>query len=88
VQYRSANFEPVPSTGFNENVANTIFGVVAAVVYAVVQSLLGRYAEIPAISTQFICKFASSMYRIVAYLRSSASSAACQFASSRLLHYS
>jgi uncharacterized membrane protein len=43
---------PVPSTGFAiETLANTIFlGVVAAVVYAVVQSLLGRYAEIPAIS--------------------------------------
>jgi uncharacterized membrane protein len=44
--------QPVPGTGFAiETLANTIFlGVVAAVVYAVVQSLLGRYAEIPAIS--------------------------------------
>lgn len=43
---------PVVSTGFAfETIANTIFlGVVVAVVYAVAQSLLGRYAEIPAIS--------------------------------------
>ena len=42
----------VPGTGFAiETVANTIFlGVVAAVGYSAVQSLLGRYAEIPAIS--------------------------------------
>ncbi|MEH2409831.1 Tic20 family protein [Nostoc sp.] len=42
----------VPGTGFTiETVANTIFlGVVAAVGYSVIQSLSGRYAEIPAIS--------------------------------------
>ncbi|MEH1888051.1 MAG: Tic20 family protein [Nostoc sp.] len=42
----------VPGTGFAiETVANTIFlGVVAAVGYSVIQSLSGRYAEIPAIS--------------------------------------
>lgn len=42
----------VPGTGFAiETVANTIFlGVVAAVGYSAVQSVLGRYAEIPAIS--------------------------------------
>ncbi|MCX7596970.1 MAG: hypothetical protein N2235_25140, partial [Fischerella sp.] len=34
-----------------QTVATTIFlGIVAAVVYSVIQSLLGRYAEIPAIS--------------------------------------
>ena len=43
---------PVPGADFAiETLANTFFlGVVAAVVYAVVQSLMGRYAEIPAIS--------------------------------------
>ena len=43
---------PVPGTSFAiETLSNTLFlGIVAAVVYAVVQSLLGRYAEIPAIS--------------------------------------
>jgi uncharacterized membrane protein len=43
---------PIPSAGFAiETLTNTLFlGIVAAVVYAVVQSLLGRYAEIPAIS--------------------------------------
>lgn len=43
---------PVPGAGFAiETLANTLFlGIVAAVVYAVAQSLLGRYAEIPAIS--------------------------------------
>ena len=43
---------PIPSAGFAiETLTNTLFlGMVAAVVYAVVQSLLGRYAEIPAIS--------------------------------------
>lgn len=43
---------PVPGTGFAiETIFNTIFlGVVAAVAYAVIQTLLGRYAEIPAIS--------------------------------------
>lgn len=43
---------PVPGTTFAiATLANTIFlGVVVAAVYAVVQSLLGRYAEIPAIS--------------------------------------
>jgi uncharacterized membrane protein len=42
----------IPNTGFAiETIANTIFlGIVAAVVYSVAQSLLGRYAEIPAIS--------------------------------------
>ncbi|MBD2346181.1 Tic20 family protein [Anabaena subtropica] len=42
----------VPGTGFAvETIANTIFiGIIAAVVYSVAQSLLGRYAEIPAIS--------------------------------------
>ncbi|AFZ25363.1 Chloroplast import component protein (Tic20) [Cylindrospermum stagnale PCC 7417] len=43
---------PIPGAGFAiETVANTIFlGVVASVVYSVIQSLSGRYAEIPAIS--------------------------------------
>ncbi|MBW4612118.1 MAG: hypothetical protein KME21_02345 [Desmonostoc vinosum HA7617-LM4] len=43
---------PVPGAGFAiETLASTIFlGIVAAVVYSVVQSLIGRYAEIPAIS--------------------------------------
>ena len=43
---------PIPSIEFAiETLLNTIFlGVVVAVVYAVAQSLLGRYAEIPAIS--------------------------------------
>ncbi len=43
---------PIPGSAFAiETVSSTIFlGIVAAVVYAVVQSLLGRYAEIPAIS--------------------------------------
>lgn len=43
---------PVPGTTFAiATLANTIFlGVVAAAAYAVVQSSLGRYAEIPAIS--------------------------------------
>ncbi|MFN6514777.1 MAG: Tic20 family protein [Nostoc sp. CreGUA01] len=42
----------VPGTGFAiETVANTIFlGVVVGVGYSVIQSLIGRYAEIPAIS--------------------------------------
>jgi uncharacterized membrane protein len=42
----------VPGTGFAiETVANTIFlGVVVAVGYSVIQSVIGRYAEIPAIS--------------------------------------
>ncbi|WP_298906534.1 Tic20 family protein [uncultured Nostoc sp.] len=42
----------VPGTSFAiETVANTIFlGIVAAVGYSVIQSLSGRYAEIPAIS--------------------------------------
>ncbi|MFN6560601.1 MAG: Tic20 family protein [Nostoc sp. ChiSLP01] len=42
----------VPGTSFAiETVANTIFlGVVVAVGYSVIQSLIGRYAEIPAIS--------------------------------------
>lgn len=42
----------VPGTGFAvETIANTIFiGIIAAVVYSVANSLLGRYAEIPAIS--------------------------------------
>ena len=43
---------PIPGTGFAiQTLANTIFlGIVVAVVYAVAQTLLGRYAEIPAIS--------------------------------------
>lgn len=43
---------PVPGAGFAiETLTNTLFlGMVAAVAYAVAQSLLGRYAEIPAIS--------------------------------------
>lgn len=43
---------PVPGTGFAvETLANTLFlGVVVAVAYSVIQSSLGRYAEIPAIS--------------------------------------
>lgn len=43
---------PIPGIEFAiETLANTIFlGVVVAVIYAFAQSLLGRYAEIPAIS--------------------------------------
>lgn len=43
---------PIPGTGFAiETLANTIFlGIVASVAYSVFQSLMGRYAEIPAIS--------------------------------------
>lgn len=43
---------PVPGAGFAiETLTNTLFlGIVAAVVYAIAKSLLGRYAEIPAIS--------------------------------------
>ena len=43
---------PVPGSNFAiETLANTIFiGLIAAVVYSVAQSLMGRYAEIPAIS--------------------------------------
>ncbi|MEA5575016.1 Tic20 family protein [Anabaena sp. UHCC 0451] len=43
---------PVPGASFAiETLANTIFlGIVVAVVYSVFQSLMGRYAEIPAIS--------------------------------------
>lgn len=43
---------PLPGTGFAvEILSNTIFlGLIAAVGYAVVQSAIGRYAEIPAIS--------------------------------------
>lgn len=42
----------IPGAGFAyQTLSNTIFlGIVAAVVYSVVQSLRGRYAEIPAIS--------------------------------------
>ncbi|MDB9337808.1 MULTISPECIES: Tic20 family protein [Cyanophyceae] len=42
----------IPGAGFAlETISNTIFiGIVAAVVYSVAQSVLGRYAEIPAIS--------------------------------------
>ncbi|NDJ24543.1 hypothetical protein GS682_23450 [Nostoc sp. B(2019)] len=42
----------VPSSGFAiQTLYTTIFiGVVAAVAYSVIQSLLGRYAEIPAVS--------------------------------------
>jgi uncharacterized membrane protein len=44
--------KPVPGAGFTiETLANTIFlGILAAVVYSVFQSLMGKYAEIPAIS--------------------------------------
>ncbi len=43
---------PVPGVEFAlETLTNTLFlGIVAAFVYSVAQSLLGRYAEIPAIS--------------------------------------
>ncbi|MBH8571569.1 hypothetical protein I8752_00710 [Nostocaceae cyanobacterium CENA369] len=43
---------PIPGASFAiETVANTIFlGIVGAVVYSVIQSIIGRYAEIPAIS--------------------------------------
>ncbi|PPS44764.1 Tic20 family protein [Chroococcidiopsis sp. TS-821] len=43
---------PIPGTTFAiATIANTIFlGVFIAAAYAVIQSLLGRYAEIPAIS--------------------------------------
>lgn len=43
---------PVPGTTFViETLANTIFiGLVVAVVYSVAQTIMGRYAEIPAIS--------------------------------------
>ncbi|HCF27484.1 MAG TPA: hypothetical protein DEV81_09870 [Cyanobacteria bacterium UBA11049] len=42
----------IPGAGFAyQTLSNTIFlGIVVAVVYSVVQSLRGRYAEIPAIS--------------------------------------
>jgi hypothetical protein len=42
----------IPATGFaTQTLYTTIFlGVMAAVIYSVAQSLLGRYAEIPAIS--------------------------------------
>ncbi|MEB3177472.1 MAG: Tic20 family protein [Nostocaceae cyanobacterium] len=42
----------IPGTGFAiETLASTIFiGVVVAVVYSVAQSIMGKYAEIPAIS--------------------------------------
>jgi len=42
----------IPGTDFAmETLANTIFlGILAAVVYSVFQSLMGKYAEIPAIS--------------------------------------
>jgi uncharacterized membrane protein len=45
-------FSSIPGVDFAlEIISNTIFiGIVAAVVYSVAQSLLGRYAEIPAIS--------------------------------------
>jgi uncharacterized membrane protein len=44
--------KPVPGAGFAiETLANTIFlGILAAVVYSVFQSLMGKYAEIPTIS--------------------------------------
>ena len=43
---------PVPGTGFAiQTLANTIFlGILASVGYSVFQTLMGRYAEIPAIS--------------------------------------
>jgi len=42
----------IPGSGFAmETLANTIFlGILAAVVYSVFQSLMGKYAEIPTIS--------------------------------------
>ncbi len=42
----------IPSGGFAiQTLSTTIFiGILAAVVYSVIQSLMGRYAEIPAIS--------------------------------------
>ena len=42
----------IPGAVFaSETISNTIFiGIIAAVVYSVAQSVLGRYAEIPAIS--------------------------------------
>ncbi len=43
---------PVPGSNFAiETLANTIFiGLIASVVYCVAQTVMGRYAEIPAIS--------------------------------------
>ena len=43
---------PVPGVNFaTETLANTIFiGLLVAVVYSVAQTIMGRYAEIPAIS--------------------------------------
>ncbi|AFY56628.1 hypothetical protein Riv7116_4197 [Rivularia sp. PCC 7116] len=43
---------PVPGANFAiETLANTIFiGLIVAVVYSVAQTIMGRYAEIPAIS--------------------------------------
>jgi uncharacterized membrane protein len=43
---------PIPGAGFaTQTIASTIFlGVLAAVVFAAIQSLRGKYAEIPAIS--------------------------------------
>ncbi|MBV6621620.1 MAG: hypothetical protein KI793_01480 [Rivularia sp. (in: Bacteria)] len=43
---------PVPGANFAiETLANTIFiGLIAAIVYSVAQTIMGRYAEIPAIS--------------------------------------
>lgn len=45
-------FAQIPGAGFLvQTLSNTIFlGIVAAVVFSVVQSVRGRYAEIPAIS--------------------------------------
>lgn len=43
---------PIPGAGFAlQTLSNTIFlGVLAAVIYSIVQSVRGRYAEIPALS--------------------------------------
>ena len=43
---------PVPGVNFaTETLANTVFiGLLVAVVYSVAQTIMGRYAEIPAIS--------------------------------------
>jgi uncharacterized membrane protein len=52
VQILAQMSQVIPGVNFAlETFANTIFlGIVAAVVYSVAQSLMGKYAEIPAIS--------------------------------------
>lgn len=44
--------QPIPGAGFAiETLANTIFlGILASVIYSLFQCVMGRYAEIPAIS--------------------------------------